>query len=142
MLIMPEPYVTSATITGGKIVLSVRLDEFKPNEYVEISGQATQINGAFAYFYDIQQVPAEPNVLADPSVPNDTDHYDVDVTGAPSPHQFRGDQDVSVVARVARVWLTVLGGQPSQTGSGQGDAAPDGATWKEKRVSQINGSSW
>ncbi len=138
---MPEPYVTSATITGGKIVLSVRLDKFTPNEYVEISGQATQINGAFANFYDIQQVPAEPNVPADPSVPGDTDHYDVDVTGAPSPHQFRGEQDVSVVARVATVWLTVLEGQPPATGPG-GGLAPDGATWKEKRVSQINGGSW
>ena len=138
---MPEPYVTSATITGGKIVLTVRLDEFKPNEYVEISGQATQINGAFAYFYDIQQVPAKPNVLADPNVPNDTGHYDVAVTGAPSPHQFKGEQDVSVVARVARVWLTVMEWQQVM-GYVHGQPAPNGSTWKEKRVSQINGGSW
>ena len=132
-------YVTSAKITGGKIVLSVRLDAFNPNEYVEISGQATQINGAFANFYDIQQVPAEPNVPADPAVPGDKGHYDVYVTGAPSPHQFKGDQDVSVVARVATVWLTVLAGQPPGYGGG---LAPDGATWKEKTVSQMTGGSW
>lgn len=138
---MPEPYVTSATITDGKIVLSVRLDKFTPNEYVEISGQATQINGAFANFYDIQQVPAEPNVPADPSIPGDTEHYDVDVTGAPSPHQFKGNQDVSVVARVATVWLTVLQGKPPAKGYG-GGLAPDGATWKAKTVSQLNGGSW
>ena len=134
---MPDSYVTSARVTNGKIQLSVRVDEFEASEYVELSGQATQTGGAFANIYDIQQVPATPNVPADPNVPNDTDHYYIYVTGAPIPHQFRNDQAVTVVMRVARVWLTVLGaprGPQPETGD---------LTWsKPLRVVQLAGGSW
>jgi hypothetical protein len=145
---MPDSYVTSATITDGKIQLSVRVDDFKPDEdataYIEISGQATQTGGAFANFYDIQQVPAKPNVLAtDPSVTDGKDHYYVYVTGAPIPHPFWSREDVTVVMRVARVWLTVLGAKPEAEGHQSSGRAVEGTTWpKALRVAGIDGGSW
>ena len=39
---MPNAYVTSAKFTGGKIELTVVVDDYKSGGYVEISGQATQ----------------------------------------------------------------------------------------------------
>jgi len=147
---MSDPYVTSATITNdGKIQLSVQVinaqdSNFTPGEYVEISGQATQTNGAFANFYDIQKIPAGPN--GDENDPNDRDNYYIYVTGSPSPHKFRNDRDVSVIARVARLWLSVLKGQtqpqtPTRT-SGLDPTARAGAVWKVKTYSQINDSSY
>ena len=140
---MSDPYVTSAKITNGRITLSVRVDDFKAGDYVEISGQATQTNGAFANFYDIQQVPTKPNVLANaPNNPDadDKDHFYIYVTGAPSPHQFSNSHDVSAVVRAGRVWLTVLKGQALS--GGIGTTAGEGTTWIKKTFSQINGASW
>jgi hypothetical protein len=57
---MPNAYVTSAKFTGGKIELTVVVDDYKSGGYVEISGQATQANGAFANFYNIEEVPPTP----------------------------------------------------------------------------------
>lgn len=136
---MPDSYVTSATITNGKLELSVRVDDFTAGEYVEVSGQATQTGGAFANIYDIQQVPAEPNVPADPNITGDKPHFHIYVTGAPVPHQFMTEQDVTTVIRVAKVWLTVLGPpagvQPAKAG--------EGTTWDiQRRVSELAGGSW
>ena len=39
------------------LTLYVRVYGFEPGTPVEISGQATQDNGAVATFYDIQQIP-------------------------------------------------------------------------------------
>jgi hypothetical protein len=142
---MPNSYVTSAKITGGKIRLTVRVDDFKPEddtaEYVEISGQATQTAGAFANFYDIQQVPATPNGPADPGDPPGTRHYEIYVTGAPIPHQFT-DKDVTVVMRVAKVWLTVLGKKVGLTQEMVGSDG-EGMIWdNEPRVAEIGDGSW
>ena|SRR5215471_18919241 len=146
---MPNSYVTSAKITGGKIQLTVRVDDFKPEdntaEYVEISGQATQTAGAFANFYDIQQVPPKPNAPADADDPPGTVgavHYEIDVTGAPIPHRFTVDEDVTIVMRVAKVWLTVLGKKVGLTPEMVGTDG-EGMTWdKELRVAGIAGGSW
>jgi hypothetical protein len=144
---MPHPYVISAKITGGKIELGVLVDGFEPAEYVEISGQATQTNGALANFYDIKDVPDKPNVPADPSIPNDTDHYCVYVS-APllpnSPKKFSKDLDVTTVFRVAKLWLTVLG----EHGEVLGDQPPpqeagDGTMWDiVKAVSAVGDDGW
>jgi hypothetical protein len=141
---MPNSYVTSAKITGGKIQLTVRVDDFKPEdntaEYVEISGQATQTGGAFANFYDIKQVPPEPNVAADPKVSGDTSHYEVCVTGAPIPHQFK-DEPVTVVMRVAKVWLTVLGKKAGVSYETVGTNG-EGMTWdNDPRVAELTDGS-
>jgi len=136
---MPDSHVTSAQIKNGKVRLSVQVDEFNPNEYVEISGQATQTGGAFANIYDIQKVPARPNG-PDPNVPGDTGRYYIHVTGGPVPHQFRNDEEVTAIMRVARVWLTVLdapsGVQPA--------TAAEGTKWTAdpQKVTPLKGGSW
>jgi len=76
-------------------------DGFEANEYVEISGHATQSGGAFANIYEIAQVPTANGPESDPSI-------DVTVESR-STNQFRKDQDITVVVRVAKVWVTVLG---------------------------------
>jgi hypothetical protein len=156
MSLMSDPYVTSAKITDGKIVLTVLVNDFaEPGVFLEISGQAIQTGGAFANFYDMQPVPP---ANGNPNDPKDKDNHYVYVTGAPSPHQFRKGEDVSVVTRVARIWLSVLGEQsqpqpsdPSQSSesSQSSQSSPDptqpageGMTWNVKRFSQVNGSSW
>ena len=106
MSLMSDSYATKAQMTtGGKIQLTVQLDDFKPGETVELSGQATQISGAFANFYNIVVVPKKSK-----KGPDDQDHYYVSVTTSPRPpHEFMKDQDVTVFLRAAKVWVTVLG---------------------------------
>src|SRR5262245_40431134 len=57
---MSLPYVTDVSFKDGKIVLSIQLEKELANESVEISGYATQSNGAFATFYDIQSARENP----------------------------------------------------------------------------------
>jgi len=143
---MPESYVKSAMIKGGKIAVSVLVDDFKDYQFVEISGQATQPDGGFANFYEIAQIPA----IASP----DGSLY-VEVTATPiPPNRFRRDQDISVVLRVATIWLTVVGRQAvqqqaeqqQQQGQQQGQGpepasmAYEGMIWDDvKKVSQLSG---
>jgi len=134
---MPNAYVTSATITDGKIELTVVVDDFvKYGGYVEVSGEATQTSGAFANFYDIQEVPSEPNLPPDP---DGTEHYGVVVSATPIPPKKFTDLEVTTVMRVARVWVTVLG----KRGSGAVIQPPDAAdltTWDRiNQVSQVGG---
>jgi hypothetical protein len=134
MPLMSPPYVTSAKFTGGKMTFSVLVDNFEANEYVEISGYATQTYGAFANIYKIALVP--------PNVP--PAQASVDVTVDPGPEkQFRKDQDVTVFVRVAKVWVTVLGEHnsgPQTEVTDQG--ANDGTTWDVVRqVSEMYGPS-
>jgi len=146
MSLMPESYVKSAMIKGGKIAVSVLVDDFKDYQFVEISGQATQPDGGFANFYEIAQIPA----IASP----DGSLY-VEVTATPiPPNRFRRDQDISVVLRVATIWLTVVGRQAvqqqaeqqQQQGQQQGQGpepasmAYEGMIWDDvKKVSQLSG---
>lgn len=116
---MSPPYVTSVTLKDNQIVLTVRVDNFKPGESLEISGQATQNGGAFAAFHDTQSVP-EPN-------PDGTAYIYVKAT--PS-EQFENRRNVTVVLRAAKVWATVLGeSPPEQRPAGRVDTAGDGSTW-------------
>jgi hypothetical protein len=136
MPLMPNAYVTSAKFTGGKIKLTVVVDDFSQyGGYVEISGQAAQTNGAFADFYSVEEVPPNTNLDPDPNIPGDTAHYVVYVSAAPvsEKKKFRKNLDVTTIMRVARVWLTVLG---KNQASG---VAVEGTTWKEKEVSSVGG---
>lgn len=79
------------------ISLAVEVAGFETGIPVEISGHATQANGAIATFFDIQNVPAaEPGggcfltVIAVPSV------------------KFAAGEVITVVTRVAKIWGTVL----------------------------------
>jgi hypothetical protein len=134
----PLPYVDSATIKDKMIELSINVDDFDAGIYVEISGNATQTGGAFANFYDIRQVPTAPNDPDDPSSP----HRYVFVSAHPlPPNNFREDQDVAVIIRLGRVWLTVLGkGQATQPEVAQ--PAGENTKWDQvRKVSQITGDS-
>jgi hypothetical protein len=134
---MPNAYVTSAEFTGGKIKLTVVVDDFESGGYVEISGQAAQTNGAFADFYNIKKVPSKPILLPDPNVPGGTPHYVVYVSAAPvQGKDFKKNLDVTTVMRVARVWLTVLGKNQAA-----GNAV-EGTTWEKKEVSSVGDGPW
>ena len=87
----------------GTINLAVNVDGFEPGTSIEISGQATQMNGAVATFYSVQKVPDKGPVVGVTSVP---------VVGA---NEFAAGFPVTVVARAAEVWMTTL--EPD-TGSG------------------------
>lgn len=137
---MPRPYVTSATIKNDMIEISVEVDPSDPGTYVEVSGSATQTGGAFANFYDIQPVPTAPN---DPDDPNSTDRY-VFVSAHPiPPNKFREDQDVTVVIRVGKVWLTVLGKGPTVAETSDSfQKAGEGTMWNTvRKVSEITGDA-
>jgi hypothetical protein len=133
---MSHPYVTSAEIKGNYIEIGVEADDYEPGTWIEISGHATQSGGAFANFYDIQPVP-EPAPSRDGK-----DHRDVYVRAHPlPPNQFRETEDVSIVVRVGKVWLTVLG-RDYEEGTPPDKLAENGTRWDQLRKwSEVNRSS-
>jgi len=124
---MSHPYVISAEIKGNFIEIGVDASNYVAGDYIEISGHATQTGGAFANFYAITEV-------EDPSI-------SVPVQAHPlPPNQFRASEDVSIVVRVGKVWLTVLGRPYDKTQEGQ--AAKNGTRWDQlKKWSEVNRSS-
>ena len=129
---MPLPYVDSATITGNKIKFRVEVTDFKDSQGdIEVSGEASQISGAFVPINKIVKVPSEPNGEGD-----DKGKYFVDVEAdLTQEFPFRKDQDVTIFVRVSRVWVTVLGEQnaadlPKLPREGE---AGDGTTWNKLR---------
>jgi hypothetical protein len=91
------------------ISLTVAVFGFEIGALVEISGQATQANGAIATFYDVQTLPpAQPDgssllaVAADPS------------------REFVAEDVITVAgqARAVRLWGTVLDPDPGEQGPG------------------------
>lgn len=133
----PRPYVTNVTLKNNQIVLTVKVDDYPPGEPLEISGHATQNNGAFAVFYDLQPVP-EPN-------PDGTAYMYVK---APQSQEFEQGHDVTVVLRAARVWTTVLGEEQPEQGSAtvvgpqvQGESAGEGVNWNTVKAVTYAGPS-
>lgn len=162
---MPDPsnsYVTDATFNGGKITLTVRVDSFTAGDYVEISGHATQSSGAFANYYSIEEVPADPADPASPATPADAatpaspatpagtaappavyTPKTVTVTADPVPPQrFLPSEDITVVVRVAKVWVTVLGGQNQSRAKGSKPAeTPPDTHWNIiRQVTDMKGN--
>lgn len=131
----PYPYVRSATINKGQVEIIVELDPRESGYYVEVSGSATQTGGAFANFYGISEATVDP---ASPSGSNPT----VKVSSDPlPPNKFWNDEDVTFVIRVSKVWLTVLGPQPTDPGTAPRTAGPadEGMTWNDlKKVSHLD----
>jgi hypothetical protein len=84
------------------ISLEVGLDGFTLDAPIEISGQATQTNGAIASFYSIQTVPS-PNSAGETVV-------SVKSVSVVDPDKFAFDpaSPITVVSRAAEVWLTTL----------------------------------
>jgi hypothetical protein len=130
---MPPPYVTSAKFAGGQMIFNVIVDGFDPGDYVEISGAATQVGGAFAAIHKVVPVPNKPT---DPGA-----EASVDVTANPcSDKKFRKDLDVTVYIRIAKIWVTVLGeGRPPPDKTGQtvpedqGTPVDEGTMWGHVR---------
>jgi hypothetical protein len=120
---MPNPYVTKAELKDGKLLLDVRVDDYGKDVNVAISGEVSQDNEAFATFHQILSTnDAKPDATGYPcltvtATPVDADKFD---------KGFYGGMPVSVVARVARVWLTVLSTDTSDPGVKAWVAGPDG----------------
>jgi len=95
---MPHTAVTEIELRDDdSIALTIEVFGFEAGIPVEISGSATQTNGAIATFYDIQSLPdAEP----------DGGSF-VTVTAIPSPKFVTGEM-ITVVGRAAKIWATVL----------------------------------
>jgi hypothetical protein len=81
----------------GRLVLTVEVFGFQAGEPVEVSGSATQANGAMATFYDIQVLP-----------PAGPDHgSSLTVTTLPTTG-FASGEVITVAGRAAKIWGTVL----------------------------------
>ncbi len=99
-----HPYVDSVSMAfGDEITLSVEVTDFETTKgELEITGQATQIGGAFATISKVVDFDKE-------AIQTD-DGWFVDVTAKTiPPTQFDPAREITVFVRVARVWVTVLG---------------------------------
>ena len=106
--------VTEVQIMDKTITLSVELEGFDVGMLVEISGTATQDNGAVATFYDVKEMPATSAGVAT-----------VMVESAVPPDQFDPEVTVTAVARAAAVWINTLDPDPDQP-----------AAWKLRKYGQ------
>ena len=89
----------------GSISLTVEVFGFDVGTIVEVSGHATQANGAIATFYTVQELP-----------PRQSPHGSlVTATAIPEATFVEGDSiTVAGQARVVRNWGTVLDGNPGE----------------------------
>ncbi|MGZ3318106.1 MAG: hypothetical protein ACXU95_12470 [Isosphaeraceae bacterium] len=126
---MPHPYVDKATMTNGKITFRVEVTDLQTTQgAIEITGEATQANGAFAPISCVTNIPSAPNGEGE-----DAGRYFVDVNADPNPNPdnpFKNDQDITIFVRVSKVWVTVLG-------PGTDEVAPrtnESPTWGKRRA--------
>ena len=87
----------------GSIALTIEIFGFEAGTSVEISGSATQDNGAMATFNDIQNLP--------PAGPDGGSF--LTVTAVPTT-KFLAGELITVVGRSAKIWSTVLAETPDQ----------------------------
>jgi hypothetical protein len=131
-----HPWVYSATITNGTVTFRVEVTDLKATTgAIEISGIATQVNGAFAPIYRIINIPTEAN--GDKDDPNERGRYFLDAEATPTAdHPFTDHEDVTVFVRVSKVWVTVLG--PGSDDNKQGPSSKTvigpGPTWGKHRA--------
>jgi hypothetical protein len=130
--------VAAVQLVDGAIVLTIQLSSFSPGTPVEISGYITQASGAFARFYKVSQVPL-------PASPDGS----ADLTVSVPATRLAEDEDITVIARVAEVWSTVLGrdvpepsaepwaASPPEDTRGVSPPARTGATWRFKRANRL-----
>jgi hypothetical protein len=124
---MSHNWVYSVTLTPEKMTLSVEVTDFQATTGpIEITGEATQVNGAWAR---ISTIAYSHNVT------KEGDKYFVDVEAVPTPdHQFTIDEDVTIFVRASKTWVTVLG--PGTDEPDQGTQV--GQVWgKFKKDSQL-----
>jgi hypothetical protein len=104
-----HPWVYSATITNGTIIFRVEVTDLRATKKaIEISGMATQENGAFAPIYRIIDMPKEPN--GNPKEDDEKGRYFLNVVATPAVGtSFDPSLKVTIFVRVSKVWVTVLG---------------------------------
>src|SRR5262249_55643744 len=102
----PEPrshsWVYRVTLTDGKMTFHVEVTDVEDTTGpIEITGEATQVNGAWARV----------STVADRAkATKEHSKYFVDVAGVLTPdHQFNANQNVTAFVRVSNTWVTVLG---------------------------------
>jgi hypothetical protein len=130
-----HPWVYSATKANGKISFHVEVTDLQTTVgAIEITGVATQVNGAFAPIFGVTDVPAAPN--GDPADADQKGRYFVDVAATPTPqHPFTPAEDVSIFTRASKVWVTVLGpGSDDGAAAVQGATVKPGPTWGKHRA--------
>jgi len=95
---MPYGKVSNIIRSDDAIILYIEVDGFEEGAAVEISGYATQDNGAVATFSSVQVMPVksakETTLIVEAAVP---------------PGTFPKDFPITVVARASEIWLTKLG---------------------------------
>jgi len=134
MLFLSHPWVYSVKLTGGTITLRVEVTDIQTAEgAIEITGEATQVSGAFAPISYIADMAAA--VKGDPTDPDQNGKLYMDVGAVPTPdHPFMPDDDVTVFVRVSKPWVTVLG-----PGTDDGQSVASGLIWaKYKKDAQIS----
>jgi hypothetical protein len=120
---MPYPWVYSATSTDGKITFSVEVTDFDDvSGAIQVTGEATQVNGALAPLSRIFTMADSYNGQGDDQ---NRKFVDVEADPAPSGHSFDPRQDVTVYVQLSEAWSTVLG-----PGLGPNDRGTEGGpTW-------------
>jgi hypothetical protein len=118
------------------MIFNVIVDDFDPGDYIEISGAATQVGGAFAAIHKVASVPPKPT---DPPEAEASVDVSADLC---SDKEFRKDLDVTVYIRIAKIWVTVLGEGPPSESKGppdQGIPVDEDTMWgKIRHVAQLN----
>ena len=102
---MPHTQVSEIDVNDdGSVSLIVEVFGFDPGTIVEISGHATQGNGAIATFYDVQKLPP----------PGSPDGGSIVTMTAESSAEFEAGDIITVAgeARAVKIWGTVLDGAP------------------------------
>ena len=108
---MPHTQVPEIELIDNRLSLTVEVFGFETGTIVEISGHATQANGAIATFYDVQSLPR--------AMPPRGSILTID---APRSAEFEAGEVITVAgqARAVKIWGTVL------------DGTPDEAVWKAR----------
>ena len=102
---MPHTQVSEIDLADtGSVSLTVEVFGFAPETIVEISGHATQDNGAIATFYDVQKLPT----------PNSPDTGSILTMTAELSGEFVAGDVITVAgqARAVKIWRTILDGDP------------------------------
>jgi hypothetical protein len=122
---MPYSAVSRVELNeDNSINLEINIDGFDKETYIEISGQAIQGNGAIATFYSVQEMKPDSNKKATLTVAS---------ISAVQPNKFVKGFPITVVARAAEVWITMLDNDTTDLmphGSRPGSGPLKGA-WKQ-----------
>ena len=87
----------------GSLVLTIEVFGFEPGARIELSGSATQANGAIATFYDFANLP-----------PAKPDGGSILTVKAAPTSGFVAGAVITAVGRATKVWGTVLSGDSGQ----------------------------